>query len=225
MSAFTLKMIAAASMLLDHMGLILFPNLAVLRIAGRLAFPLFAYCVGEGFQYTRSRKRYFLQIFLLGLVCQAAYAASGGELHYLGVLLTFSFSILLMWAADMAGALWRSKTGRGRAWLTAAGVIAGLILLLHAVEVDYGLFGILLPVFAYAGRNRREKLLLFSLGLVALCIDLTKHGGFDIQWWSLFSLPVLCLYNGRPGKYRWKSFFYVFYPAHLLLLYLLAMLR
>ena len=68
-----LKIIAAVTMLIDHAGLILFPEQHWMRIVGRIAFPLFAYCIAEGYRYTRHRLRYFLQIFLLGIGCQIVY--------------------------------------------------------------------------------------------------------------------------------------------------------
>ena len=90
-----LKIIAAVTMLIDHAGLILFPEQHWMRIVGRIAFPLFAYCIAEGYRYTRHRLRYFLQIFLLGIGCQIVYYIAERD-WYLGILLTFSLSILLM---------------------------------------------------------------------------------------------------------------------------------
>ena len=95
MSGFILKLIAAATMLIDHAGLLLFPGHRWMRIVVRIAYPLFAYSIAEGFRYTRNRVRYFLQIFILGVLCQIVYTIAEGELYF-GILLTFSFSIVLM---------------------------------------------------------------------------------------------------------------------------------
>ena len=57
MSGFLLKLIAAATMLIDHAGLLLFPGEHWMRIVGRIAYPLFAWCIAEGFRYTRSPQR------------------------------------------------------------------------------------------------------------------------------------------------------------------------
>jgi hypothetical protein len=99
MSIFWIKMLAALSMLLDHTGLILFPDVLWLRIVGRLAFPLYALCIAEGFAHTRSRGKYFLRILGLGLICQIGYALVSTDI-YLGILLTFSLSIILMFFVD-----------------------------------------------------------------------------------------------------------------------------
>ena len=101
-----IKLVAAATMLADHAGVLLFPRVAVLRWIGRLAFPLFAFCLGDGCQYTGNRTRYFLRIFLLGLACQIVFSAEEllhGSLQdsqalYLNILLTLSVAIGLCFA-------------------------------------------------------------------------------------------------------------------------------
>jgi len=90
-----LKTIACISMLIDHIGYILFPQIAVLRYIGRLAMPIFAFFIGEGCLHTRDRKKYFLRLFSLGMVCQAVYVLEylimgSGDPFYLNILLTFS---------------------------------------------------------------------------------------------------------------------------------------
>ena len=64
-----LKLIAAFAMLLDHMGVLLFPQVRLLRILGRLAYPVFAFMIAEGCRYTKNKLRYFLLVFGLGTGC------------------------------------------------------------------------------------------------------------------------------------------------------------
>ena len=222
MSSFVIKIIAAVSMLIDHMGLLLFPQYGIMRILGRLAFPLYAFCIAEGFYYTRDKKRYFLQIFILGIVCQAAYFIADGSM-YLGVLIAFSMSILLMWALDGVKKALAAKDGTMIAAAIFVLSLAAVAALCHFMTVDYGFVGILLPVLAFASDKKWLRLGLFSLGLAALCAVIQVSGGLDVQWWAMAALPLLALYNGKPGKYRMKYFFYIFYPAHLAVLYLIAM--
>ena len=73
MSSFVLKLIAAVTMFIDHAGLLLFPDLEFMRILGRLAFPIFAFFIGEGCRYTSSKLKYFLRVSILGILCQAVY--------------------------------------------------------------------------------------------------------------------------------------------------------
>ena len=197
-----LKIIAAVTMLIDHAGLILFPEQHWMRIVGRIAFPLFAYCIAEGYRYTRHRLRYFLQIFLLGIGCQIVYYIAERD-WYLGILLTFSLSILLMELARR----WRlamQTADEKAAWLWGIALFAAILAVwgfTTVVTVDYGFVGILLPFLAYL------------------------PGGYTGQFFGLLAVPFLCAYNGRPGRHRMKWFFYIFYPAHLALLYGIAALR
>ncbi|MBR6916437.1 MAG: hypothetical protein IKN36_08760, partial [Clostridia bacterium] len=95
LSANAVKIIAAISMTVDHVGVLLFPKVYVLRIIGRLAMPLFAWFIAEGMIRTRSPLRYFLRVFTLAVVCQIPYLIVEGE-FYLGILFTFSCSIGIM---------------------------------------------------------------------------------------------------------------------------------
>lgn len=239
MSSFVLKLIAAVTMFIDHAGLLLFPDLEFMRILGRLAFPIYAFCIAEGFRYTKNRKLYFLRVFILGLICQIVYTVVDQQL-YLGILIVFSISILLMACLDSFKKAMRgqpSPVGRKFAeWfrletlsntgdrvitgaLLAASVLTSLLLCM-TVDVDYGFFGILLPVFTSFFEDRPRRLVMFTATLLALSIDLTA-GGFIYQFWCLLAVPLLAVYNGKPGKYRMKYFFYIFYPAHLVFLYAL----
>lgn len=232
MTSFVLKLIAAVSMLLDHTGLILFPYMTVLRILGRLAFPLYAWCIAEGFRYTHNRRKYFLQIFLLGAACQIVYYIVD-RTWYLGILITFSCSILLMEAVDLvrrsftgqpAGAFpsLPARSGRTISVIILVCGIAAAVCLTTFVEVDYGLFGILLPVCASLFSDKKRRLICFSACLLAVAF--AARSSMPIQFWSLLTIPLLILYNGKPGRIRMKMFFYIFYPAHLALLYGIKML-
>ena len=227
-------------MFIDHAGLMLFPEYRIMRIIGRLAFPLYAYCIAEGFRYTKNRRDYFLRVFILGLICQIVYTIVDREL-YLGILLTFSLSIIVMFFADCvrvsqsgqksALAGWTQRitkktispeSDRAMSLISLIAVVTAVFLLTVFVEVDYGFFGVMLPVFTDLFRDRKKRFVLFSACLIALCIDLTSV--MPVQYWSLLTIPLIALYNGKPGRYRMKYFFYIFYPAHMVLLYALSMI-
>ncbi len=206
MSTFILKIIAAIAMTIDHAGLLLFGDATWMRAVGRLAFPLFAYFIAEGFRYTRNRRRYFFGILALGTVCQIVCEIfSPGEVW--NVLLTFSLSIALLYLLE------RSKADAR--FLAAFGT--GLILVFFFtkyIPVDYGFFGVILPLFPALFEKKWARLGAFAVGLAVLCAD--SH---PLQWISLSSLVLLALYNGKPGKYKLKYFFYIFYPLHLAVLW------
>lgn len=68
-----LKLIAVVSMLIDHIGSAFFPQYPVFRWIGRLAFPIFAYCLTVGLLYTRNIKRYLVRLGVFALISQPFY--------------------------------------------------------------------------------------------------------------------------------------------------------
>ena len=210
-----LKLIAAVTMLLDHAGILLFPKVKLLRIIGRLAYPIFAFMIAEGCRYTHNRLRYFLMVFGLGVGCQLVYFFAGGA-AYLNILLTFSASILLIYILQE---MYRAKTWKKEAlWsvLFAAGFLSAYGIQ-HIITMDYGFWGIMVPVFVSFAHQRKfprwASVVLLGIGLVLLGADM---GG--IQHWALLAVPLLLLYSGERGKYKMKYFFYIFYPVHLAVL-------
>ncbi len=213
-----LKLIAAASMFLDHMGLMLFPGNMLLRVLGRLALPIYAYMIAEGCKYTRNKKKYFGMVFSLAAVCQAVYFLFAGD-TYLSILFTFSLAIVTIFALQEYKAAPGIRTG-----LVVILAIVGVYALNAAFAIDYGFWGCILPVFPALLHNtpydkKEWNVAMLGLGLVLLALNI---GG--IQWYALAALPLLLLYSGQRGKWKMKYFFYIFYPAHLVLLEAIAML-
>lgn len=210
-----LKLLAMLTMTLDHIGVQMFPGVLWLRIVGRLAFPIYAYMIAEGCAHTRNRRKYLLQMAGLALLCQLVYFFAMGSLFQC-ILVTFTLSILLIYAYDTGSRLLTALALLGVAFVTVA-----LPRLLPATDfaIDYGFFGVLVPVAAYLGKTRREKLLFTAGALVALAWSVG-----DIQWYSLAALLPLALYSGQRGKRRMKWLFYLYYPLHLAAIYGISLL-
>ena len=217
-----LKIIAMISMACDHVGKGLFPSWTWLQMIGRLAFPIFAYMIAEGCRHTKHKWRYFLHLAVLGVGCQLVYFLVMDSL-YMNILITFSISILLIYAI----AFFQKKRSVA-SFLLAVLVFAAAFFLADGIErilpgsgyqLDYGFYGVLFPVVIYCLPNAISKL----LGTAAMIgARIVVSGG--IHWYGLCALPLLLLYNGERGKYRLKYLFYIFYPLHLVLIYLLQML-
>ena len=210
-----LKLLAMLTMTLDHIGVQMFPGALWLRIVGRLAFPIYAYMIAEGCAHTRNRRKYLLQMAGLALLCQLVYFFAMGSLFQC-ILVTFTLSILLIYACDTG-----SRPLTALALLGVALVTVALPRLLPGTDfaIDYGFFGVLVPVAAYLGETRREKLLFTAGALVVLAWSV---GG--IQWYSLAALLPLALYGGQRGKRRMKWLFYLYYPLHLAAIYGISLL-
>jgi len=211
-----LKLIAAAAMVLDHAGLMFFPGNDLLRILGRLAFPIFAFMIAEGSKYTRNRGRYFGQLFGLAVLCQIVYYIVDGSM-YLSILFTFSLSLLMIFSLQYC----KEKPSAFRIGLFLLS-IASVWLLNRIFVIDYGFWGCMVPLFAALPHKTRYDSIPVNaacLGLGLLILSLVSGGW---QLWSLAAVPLLLLYSGKRGRHRMKYFFYIFYPAHLAALQILA---
>ena len=215
-----LKIIAMITMTVDHIGMLLFPRVLLFRYIGRLAFPIFAFMIAEGCSYTRSLPKYLRSMAVVAAVCQVVSFAFTRSLM-MGIFVTFSLSILLIMLLKNA----RQKQTAGAKLLFFLAVAAVLFItevlpqLLQGTDfgVDYGFIGVALPVCVYAVRGKWLK-----LAVSAVVLSLLAYSGWVGQWLALLALPLLALYNGQRGKWKLKWLFYLYYPAHLAILWLLA---
>ena len=229
LSGGALKWIALLSMFIDHFAAIfyvgsyyagtpLFTHSAyiVLRAIGRLAFPLYAFLLAEGFRHTRSVEKYLLRLFLFGVLSEVpfdlAFRRSWIDWSYQNVYFTLCLGLAAVW-------LWQRamQGGDGRAWT--ARVLPGLLGIAAAAaaaefgHTDYGMWGVLTVAAMVLFRESA-----WQRDLFAGCFLL---GSAAMEVFGLPSLALLHLYNGRRGRQA-KYFFYLFYPLHLFLLALLC---
>ena len=231
-----IKIVAMVTMLVDHLGAAIFPQYAIMRIIGRIAFPIYAYCIAVGCVYTRDMGRYLQRLIVLAFISQPIYVLA---LNHTNALMTivpfaqdplravFNFyvyswkdpSILLSLSVGIA-AIWSVR--ERRLWITA------LILLLTYLmngHLDYGIRGVTLMLLLYLFINRWY----ISLPLVAAFmfywgLDGSRFNAFGVsfstQMFAILSLPFIFI-PMRSGIKLNKWVFYAFYPAHLLFIYLI----
>lgn len=216
-SGTTLKYIACGTMLLDHIGASCIESRysyytaapstlvtldLVLRLIGRLAFPLYCFLLVEGFLHTHSLRQYAGRMLAFALVSELPFdLAFFHTLIYRGhqnVYWTLFFGLCALGCLRHCG----ERSAPGIFSALALAVLAELL------RTDYGAIGVLLIVVLYITRASRPLQCLF--GAVAVCYELPAPLAF---------LPV-SLYNGQRGRCsraeQWA--FYLFYPAHLALL-------
>jgi hypothetical protein len=216
-----LKILAAIFMTLDHIGVMLFPRVDILRDIGRLALPIYAFMIAEGCKYTRNKRKYFGMVFGLGTMCQIVYYFFDGSLYF-SILITFSLSILMIYALQY----WKQKKTTLSGLVFVGSILAVYILnqLDQWFTIDYEFWGCMLPVFAALAHGTEQdsdtvNITMLGIGLIFLSINFGQT-----QWPSLLALPLLYAYNGKRGKLNLKYFFYIFYPTHLVALEGIAML-
>ena len=216
LSGNVLKLIAAVSMLSDHIGLMFFPEIRIFRIFGRLAYPIFAYMIGEGCRYTRNKRMYIAKLLIVAFLCQMGYFIYEGSLD-MCIMVTFSLSVAVAFSLQRAQ-LAQGTEQRFLRYIELAGAVAGVWIANSYLDIDYGFWGCIIPVLPLlvADRSLYVKGIVFGAGLVILAWD---YGG--VQWYSLLALPLIGLYNQKRGRYNLKYFFYIFYPAHLVVLELI----
>ncbi len=209
-NTFTLKCIAITSMLIDHIGAVLFPQYEFLRIIGRLAFPIFAYLLVEGFFYTRDVKKYLLRLGLFALISEVPF-----DLAFNGAILEFSHQnvfFTLFLGIGMMYFMMKAPTNMRQALIMLA-----TFLIADGLCTDYGSWGILMILAFYEFRDRKTVKLLL---IVLLNVLMWRMGYLTQEFAGLAVIPI-ALHNRELGP-KMKMFFYTFYPVHLLILFLIS---
>lgn len=201
---FHIKLLAAIFMVIDHVGVVFFPNVLAFRMVGRLSFPLFAWLLTQGEQHTRNIERYLIRLLLLGIVSQPLYVvALQGE--FLNILFTLMLGVAML------------RLGRRypeqRYWIWAASMVAAELL-----KFEYGAYG--LAIIGLLSQFRSSYYWWgIWLGLhLFLAIASSNFGLFQLP--AVVTPLLLLVTNQQKGPtVRW---FYTFYPAHLLLIWAIA---
>ena len=236
-SAAALRVLALTAMLLDHLWATLIPGSMWMTWVGRLAFPIFAFQLSEGFVHSHDRRAYGKRLLLFALISEVPF-----DLVYGGTAL-YPFHQNVMWTL-LLGLLAMAAVERGRARGTKKALVigglqaAGLCLVGVVTFVDYGGWGVATALGFYLFRNfpgaRLCQLALLTyingFAYMGMTIPVTVLGhvfDFPTQGFAILALVPIWLYNGRKGgggkALQWGC--YVFYPAHLLVLWLLFTLR
>ena len=209
-NTFTLKMIAVAAMLIDHVGAVLLPQFEILRIIGRLAFPIYAYTLVQGFQYTRNLKKYLLRLGALALISEIpfdlAFFRTIFEPGHQNVFFTLFLGILML-------ALMTGTSSKVKQMLC----VLGIMVLSELLCTDYSSMGILMIFWFYQNRNQN---VMQYIGITVINVFLM--GG--TQMYAALALIPIYFHNRKEGP-KSKLFFYGFYPIHLIGLYLISLLR
>lgn len=198
-------------MMIDHYGAIFHGDIQLFRIIGRLAFPIYCFLLVEGYIHTRDVKKYASRLFIFALISELPFdLAFYGQLgtQHQNIFFTLFIGLIAMYFMD------KYET-RGKRLLIfyLAGILATLL------ATDYSLIGIIYILSFYKSRNLPKEKRLAIVGLVIFAVNLLSMA--TIQQYSLLALPILYLYNGKPGpKYKAiQILFYAAYPLHLLIYY------
>lgn len=179
----------------------------IMRIIGRIGFPIFCFLLIEGFQKTRDVKKYALRLGAFALISEVpfdlAFKAQILEFSYQNVFFTLFLGLLTVIACDAIERTEWNKVAKG---ITVIGAIAAGAMVAELLRTDYGAIGVLCIMALYL--FRRNKVWQLVAGCVAFCWELP----------ALLAFLPIGFYSGERGL-RLKYIFYLFYPLHLLIIY------
>ena len=225
LSGSTLKMIALVTMFIDHFGAVVVsramhtPGLDhdfwnslywPMRNIGRLAFPIFCFLLVEGFIHTSNVKKYLIRILVFALISELPFdlALTGNlvDFWFQNVFWELAVGILAMMCLE---AVEKKNSSYGVQVIQRLGIIIAFAMGAEILQLDYGMNGIVSIVALYVFRHKKIPQLL--------------AGAVSFYWEQIAPLAFLpiAFYNGKRGR-NIKYAFYAFYPAHLLILYMIA---
>ena len=234
MTSFVLKIIALITMFCDHLGYASVGRLSFWNYIGRIAFPIFAFQISEGYTHTKNLKKYFIRLFVFALISQIAFHLFlqkfiPNSVGSLNIFFTLILGLLCMKIYDYFSNL-ENNILKYKMFGVKIGQIIGILFTLliayigELLNVDYGAWVIIVIFAFYLFKNNKLAMI---ISYILLCI--IRYGsniinyGFYIQYIYLAIATILpivfiSLYNGKQGR-KIKYLLYLFYPLHLLLLY------
>ncbi|NLL01082.1 MAG: hypothetical protein GX271_10535 [Clostridiales bacterium] len=245
MSTFVLKIVAIIAMLIDHLTVVINPAndwvFIAGRLIGRIAFPIFIFLIVEGFYNTSNVKNYLRRLGIFALISElpfdlafynSFYAKEGGNIkidlsnmfsdgqvfdtvikRFMGhqnVFFTLFLGLLTIWLMSMI----EKKYSKNMLYVNILNAVVTLAVSIAAafLRTDYNYRGILLIVAFYLFRGSN---LLLLISMLILSSDIVT------AFAALAVIPI-AFYNGKKGK-DIKYFFYIFYPAHIFILFILQL--
>ncbi len=230
-----LKLIALIFMMIDHLGVALYGNIPEMRMLGRIAMPVYAWCLIVGCVYTRDMKRYALRLFVMALVSQPInMIALGNPWGKLNILFLFTIAVLVIYAVQQ------------RKYFSHLWAPVAAFLLLGFINVDYGWKGLAFLLLLYMARNSRAGLAALMLAYAAFWgasyspinsiagvsltflswpgIGVVLQPFFRTQALMVLALPFILVHTHSGIKLpKWVG--YGFYPLHLLVIIVLRVLH
>lgn len=230
MSAFILKIIALITMTCDHISYVLFKGFSFLNYIGRVAFPIFAFQITEGYIHTKNIKRYFLRLFLFALISQVPFYLfiSMFTTHFeLNVFFTLLLGLASIYLFDIFYKLeYKEKFIHYINILFGLICVASFAIISSVFHCDYGYYGVLIIFIFHIFKKHK---IFMNLGFILATVIYYSNGllyslrplmYLNIIICTCISLIFINLYNGKKGKDT-KLFLYLFYPIHLLIIYAL----
>ena len=198
-----LKVIGLVSMTFDHIGMLLFPHIFWFRVVGRIAFPIFTYHIAIGVKQTKSISKYAFRVLIFAFLTQPIYKIAVGS----GVNIMFDLFI----GIAVLGVV---KRNRKQDW-----ALATVVALVWSVfNQGYGWYGTACMVAFY---YMDQDVKLASIVFIAISIVASLFSPNYVQGFAVVALPFI-LFKPKVRLKIPRYFFYLYYPVHLLVIYLVG---
>lgn len=234
-NSFMLHVLAMALMLCDHLWATIFPYKEWMTCVGRIAFPIFAFMIVEGYFHTHDFRKYILRMLIFAIISEIpfnyVYANSLIYPFHQNVLWTFFIGLLLIRFLENV----KKKNKFILYVLASAGALLVGVIVGTLTMVDYYGAGVITVLMFYFLRKRTwynmvlQFIFIFfvfteMIGGYYYQFDILGHGfEFQQEAFSILALIPIWLYNGKQGYHsKWFQYFcYAFYPGHLVVLYII----
>lgn len=215
-----LKVIGILAMFCDHSGDALIGYFTILNYIGKIAFPIFAFQIVQGYIHTKDIKKYMIRLFIFACISQIPFMlfiSTYSNHYYLNIFFTLVLGIIALLGFDNISNKYLKF-----------GFVLIITLIAQFTNVDYGAYGILLIFMFYIFKDKKVLMCLSLIFLTTLKYipDIINNPILYVHYikciiFTCMSLLPICLYNGKQGP-KAKYLFYIFYPVHLLILYILG---
>ena len=224
----SLKIIACVTMLIDHAGAVFVPSMGnyslyyAMRIIGRLAFPIYCFLLAEGVAHTKNPVKYGMRLFVGMLLAEIPF-----DLALFGEFSWAHQSVMVTLLLGFGMAMVMQKLDRTK--LVPVIVFAFLA---ELFRTDYGAWGIFMIALFVMTRDRKDRNNLQLIGMLIVCWFMNSAAirifgvRVPIEFFAVLALVPIFLYSGKKstGSKAVQTIFYLFYPVHLLVLYIVAIL-
>lgn len=234
-----LKCIAVICMIIDHIGYFFQSNLdynlyIVCRSIGRIAMPLFAFMIVEGYYYTKNLKKYILRIFVIALITQAIIMIFNYiDINYFNdkiptlekLNILFSFTLILFLLRTIDKSFIKNNLLDN---ILRFATLLFIISIYLVIDIDYGIYGVLIALTFYILKKLDKNLVPFvkylvqtSLVIIFSMLSINSLIGLTV----IFSNIFILLYNNKRGEKgkSLKIFFYSIFPLQYLLMYIIKL--
>ncbi len=233
MSYFAIKIVAIILMVIDHVGYILMGNMPLLRLVGRISFPLFAFLLVNGYYHTTDRKKYLVRMIVMALVSEVFYDFTFHrnilDIYGQNVFFTLTVGLISFIVTDKFKEIVSKKIDGIVQKLVIAvgevGILGCFMILNRFIRADYGWYGILLIYLLYLtyGTKLRNKfMMVLAIGFANFVNIILANGVF--QAYSILSVTFIMFFEEKKVNVPKpvKIGCYLFYPIHL---FIIAVIR